>query len=122
MNNAINIIEITGVKNETLNFENILIKSISIIIKNCYNIKIIIKSKINKIIIEKSNKILVNIYKLINGFEISNSNYILISTNNKDIPSIDMFKSSVYLIGNIKLYSDIKLICSMSNLFYVDID
>jgi hypothetical protein len=122
MNNAINIIEITGVKNETLNFENILIKSISIIIKNCYNVKIIIKSKINKIIVEKSNKILVNIYKLINGFEISNSDYVLISNNNKEIPLIDIFKSSVYLIGNIKLYSDIKIICSMSNLFYVNID
>jgi hypothetical protein len=122
MNNAINIIEITGVKNETLNFENILIKSISIIIKNCYNVKIIIKSKINKIIIEKSNRVLVNIYKLINGFDISKSDYILITTNNKDIPLIDIFKSSVYLIGNIKLYSDIKIICSMSNLFYVNID
>lgn len=122
MNNAINIIEITGIKNETLNFENILIKSISIIIKNCYNVKIIIKSKINKIIIEKSNRVLVNIYKLINGFEISKSDYILITTNNKDIPLIDIFKSSVYLIGNIKLYSDIKIICSMSNLFYVNID
>ena len=69
MNDQLNIIEIIGLKNETLNFEAMLSLNNSLIIKNCHNIKIIIKSKINKITVEKSNNILVNVYKLIRNIK-----------------------------------------------------
>lgn len=126
MNDSINLIEIIGLKNETLNFDNLLSQTNSLIIKNCSNIKIIIKSKINKITVEKSNKLLINMYKLISGIEVSHSKFILISSDidtyfNNSIPLIEMFKSTIYLVGNIKLYSNIKIICDKSDLFQIDV-
>jgi hypothetical protein len=124
MNDQLNIIEIIGLKNETLNFEAMLSLNNSLIIKNCHNIKIIIKSKINKITVEKSNNILVNVYKLISGLEIANSNTILISSEQNEstdyIPVIDIYKSSIYLVGSINLYSNIKIISSQSELFQLE--
>lgn len=126
MNDPINLIEIIGLKNETLNFDNLLLQTNSLIIKNCSNIKIILKSKINKITVEKSNKLLIKVYKLISGIEVSHSKFILISSDidtyfNNSIPLIEMFKSTIYLVGNIKLYSNIKIICDKSDLFQIDV-
>jgi ethanolamine utilization microcompartment shell protein EutS len=127
MNDPINLIQIIGFENETLNFGNFLSKNNSIIIKNCYNVKIIIQSKINKITIEKSNKLLINVHKLITGIEIAHSKSILISSDIDDesstcskIPFMDMFKSTIYLVGSIKLYSNIKVISDQSELFHLD--
>jgi hypothetical protein len=104
--------------NITLNFYNILINSDSIHIKNCDNLTLIIDSKINKITIEKSNKIFININKLINGFEISKSTFVFISSNH--IPFIDIYKTNLYLIGNINKYSNTKIKYDNSNLYYIN--
>jgi len=129
MDNPPNLIEIIGVKNETINFGDLLSKNNSLIIKNCFNVKIIIQSKINKITIEKSNKIYFNVYKLklINGIEISNSKFILLSTENsedqsKSIPFLDIYKSSVYLIGSIHFFSSIKINFFSSELFHLELE
>ncbi len=128
MNDAFNLIEIRGLKNETLNFGDILSKNNSLILKKCSNVKIIIKSKINKITVEKSNGILISVCKLITGIEVAYSNCILISSSNDDdittsydsIPFIDIFKSTIYLVGSIKLYSNIKIISDQSDLFHLE--
>lgn len=129
MNDSINLIKIIGLKNETLNFGCLLSKTNSLIIKNCSNIKIILESKINKINVEKSYGIIIYVYKLISGIEVTHSKSILISSNINEeltscssIPFIDMFKSSIYLVGSIKLYSNIKIISDHSELFHLDCD
>lgn len=132
MISQINLIKIIGIKDQILNFRNVLSSNNSLIIKNCYNLKILIKTKINKITIENSNNIFVQVNKLINGFEVAYSKYVLISSNNQDfdtelnesipIPIIDIYKSIIYLVGSIKLYSDIKVICVQSDLFQVEIE
>jgi hypothetical protein len=126
MDNPPNQIEIIGLKNETINFGNLLSKNNSLIIKNCFDVKIILKSKINKITIEKSNKIYLCVHKLINGVELSNSKFILLSSENsedptKTIPFLDIYKSSVYLVGSLDFYSSIKINCSLSELYHLEL-
>ena len=120
MNNSPNLIKIIGLKNDTLDFSNILLKSHSLIIKNCFNVKFIIKSKINKIIVEKSNNLLFIVNKLICGIEVAYSKSILISSKNDSIPILDMFKSIIYLFGNLKEYSNVKIISEQSELINLD--
>ena len=89
-------------------------------IKKCYNLKIYITLKINKIIIEKSQKILINNNDMICGFEINKSSYILIKPpNNNSIPFIGMYKSTVYLVGSIELFSDVIIHSEISELYNV---
>ena len=125
-----NIIKINNIKNKSLDFDEILSLNNSLLIKNCFNIKINIQSKINKITIENSNQVYISVQKLIAGFEISNSKFILLSLNkfielNEDsssfIPCIDLFKSDLYLVGCIDKYKDIKILSELSNVYQVDI-
>jgi hypothetical protein len=123
MDNPINSIKLFGMENDVINFGNTLGINNSIIIKNCSNLKIIIGSKINIVLIEKSTNIHIFVYKLINGMEITSCQSIKISpvylSNSIDydfIPSINMHKSIVYLIGNINQFANVKLIYSQSEL------
>ena len=125
-----NIIKINNIKNTSLNFDDILSLNNSLLIKNCLNVKINITSKINKITIEKSKQVYITVQKLIAGFEISNSELILLSLNkfielNEDsssfIPCIDLFKSDLYLVGCIDKYKDIKISNELSNIYQVNI-
>jgi len=123
-----NLIQIKNLNNETFNFEN-LSSNNSLLIKNCFNIKVNIINKINKITIENSCQILLTIQKLVIGLDISKSKYVLLNldsfvgliNNQSLIPSIDLFKSDLYLIGIKDKYKDIKISCQLSNLYQVDI-
>jgi len=123
-----NLIQIKNLNNETFNFEN-LSSNNSLLIKNCFNIKVNIINKINKITIENSCQILITLQKLVVGFDISKSKYVLLNLdsfvglidNQSLIPSIDLFKSDLYLIGIKDKYKDIKISCQLSNLYQVDI-
>lgn len=121
---SINQIKLINLKNQTINFGGLLTNDYSLIIKNCSNVKIIIKTKINKIIIEKSNKIYIDVDKLITGFEITNSKYVLISCDNsletKAIPFIDVNKSSVYLIGDIQIYLETIVIIEQAEVYNIN--
>ena len=123
-----NLIQLKNINNETFNFEN-LSSNNSLLIKNCFNIKVNIINKINKITIENSGQILLTIQKLVIGLDISKSKYVLLNLdsfigsidNQSLIPSIDLFKSDLYLIGIKDKYKDIKISCQLSNLYQVDI-
>ena len=125
---SINLIQLKNINNETFDFEK-LSSNNSLLIKNCYNIKVNIINKINKITIENSNQIFITLQKLVVGLDVSKSKYILLnldsfvgSINNQSlIPSIDLFKSDLYLIGIKDKYKDIKISCQLSNLHQFDI-
>jgi hypothetical protein len=76
----------------------------AILVKKCNNICINVTNKINKIIIDKSNNVTINVNKLISGIEITCSNNVII---NGSIPSIESYKSSVFLYGPIDIYRDV---------------
>ena len=115
------IIKLINLKNQTINFDSILTIQHTLYIKNCYNIKIIIHSKINKIIIDKSSNIFTQINYLISGFDINYSQFVFIHSDTFNyIPIIDIYKSSCYLIGNIDKYKYIKIISSFSDLYNID--
>ena len=114
-----NHIIIKNIKEQTFNFENYLDITKTIYIKNCSNLKIIVNNKINKIIIEKSNKIILSICDLISGLEINNSKDILLeySTEPNNIPIIELDKSTLFLLGSIDNYLHI-LINSYKSTIY----
>ena len=72
-----NLIQLKNINNETFDFEK-LSSNNSLLIKNCYNIKINIINKINKITIENSSQILITLQKLVVGLDISKSKCILL--------------------------------------------
>jgi hypothetical protein len=124
----INLIQLKNINNQSFDFDK-LSSNNSLLIKNCYNIKINIINKINKITIENSCQILLTIQKLVIGLDISKSKYVLLNLdsfvgsidNQSLIPSIDLYKSDLYLIGVKDKYKDIKISCQLSNLHQVDI-
>ena len=106
--------------------ESLSIKN-TIHIKYCHNL--IIKNtsnnnKINKIIIEKCNNITINFQNslsLVNGIEINKSNkIIIISEKSTSIPLIELFKSTLYIIGSIDSYKDIKINSELSELYNIE--
>ena len=130
MDTTNNLIQIKNIKNETLDFDDKLSSNKSLLIKNCFNLKLNIQSKINKITIENSKQIFITVQKLIVGFEISNSKHILLHLDmfvgSSDdslsyIPYIDLYKSELYLIGNKDKYKDIKISCQSSEIYQIEI-
>jgi len=123
-----NLIQLKNINNETFEFEK-LSSNNSLLIKNCFNIKVNIKNKINKITIENSNQILITLQKLVVGLDISKSKYVLLNLdsfigsidNQSLIPSIELFKSDLYLIGTINKYKDIIISHQSSNLYQIDL-
>jgi hypothetical protein len=114
-------LNIINMNNITLDFNESLTIKNSINLKYCHNIKIINKSKINKIIIEKCNNISIDIKSLVNGIEINKSNKIIInSKENNMIPIIELYKSSVYIVGPINHYKDIKINSEQSELYNIN--
>jgi hypothetical protein len=106
-------------KNNIYDFENNLNCSNTLIIKNCLNINIFISSKINKIIVENSTFVNLNIFQVISGIEINNSKVIINPMENYMIPIIELFKSSIYLVGDISMYLDLLILSELSNIFNV---
>jgi len=116
-------IRLVNLKEKILNFDNVLNSNNSLFIKNCSNLNIGVSNKINKIIIENSNKILIIPYQLICGIEISKSDHILINnnqTNSNIIPHISLYKSNLFLIGDSNKYLNIMIESDNSSIFMVE--
>ena len=113
------LLTIININNELFDFDTFLSNKHTLFIKNCSNIKIFIKSKINKIIIINSNKIFLAIDSLICGIEISKTNNLIIYNNNNQIPTIELFRSNVYLYGSLENYKNTHLISEYSDLINI---
>ena len=118
MVDSTNLIPINNMNNRLLNFDCTLDTNNSLYVKNCNGLTIIINNKINKITIEKSKSISLVINKLVAGLEITHSNNIIISMLDM-IPSIDLFKSRVFLDGSIEMYGDVYITSDKSWLYNI---
>ena len=108
-----NIIMILNIINEEFDFNDHLNSYNSLYIKNCSNLIINISNKITKIIVEKSDKIYLQICDLIVGLEINSSKNIIlqvreraedVSNVHNSIPYIELYKSTLFLRGPINKY------------------
>lgn len=116
-----NLIKIVNCKNNVYDFSNNLKSSHTLFIKNCSNINIFVHSKINKIIVENSKFINLNIFQLVCGIEIAKSIVFINPVDDFFIPIIEIFKSSLYLIGNINLYLNLLVLNEYSDVYNVSV-
>lgn len=87
---------IDGITNNIFSFKKTLKKTDSIMWKNCYNLKISIKSKINKLLIINCKDINIKIGDTIAGIEVENSNNINIKCiKNTSIKYLNSYKSNI---------------------------
>ena len=94
MNN--NTIIINSIENNLFNFKNLLNIKNTIIWKNCNNLEIIIKSKINKLVFYKCSDITLKFNEAVIGLEFDNCTNINIKLiKNKKINSLELFKSTI---------------------------
>ena len=101
MNNSFIVID--NIKNQKFNFKKILTKKDSFMWKNCSNLKINIKSKINKLIFINCKDIKLKIADTISGLEIENSKNIDIKCKiNTSIKHLSSYKSNI----NLRLYEN----------------
>lgn len=91
-----NTIFFKNIDNYNFNFKKILKSSNTLLIINCKNITIDIKSKINKIILQNCNNISINVSNMITGIEILKSKEININIyRNKKINCLELFNSNI---------------------------
>jgi len=114
-----NLINITNCKNKDFDFSSQLDLKKTIIIKNCLNLSISVKSKINKIIVENSQFIKLNICGLISGLEITKSKIILDPFNNFSISIIELYKSSLFLLGDLNLFLNLLIKNEQSDIYNI---
>ena len=94
----------------------------TLLIKNSHHSHIILDTIVNKIIIENCTNLYIDFdnLKIINNIEINSSDNIFINIKESGcVPSIELYKSTLYLIGNIILYSDIMILSELSNLYNI---
>lgn len=85
---------LSDLNNYKYNFKNYLNSENSLIFRNCKNLKIIIKSKINKIILYNCKQISIQMYNAIIGIEFNKCvNVKLVVVDN--INSFESFKSNI---------------------------
>ncbi len=114
-----NLIKIVNCKNKVYDFQNNLESNHTLLIKNCSNINIFANSKINKIIVINSKFINLNVFQLVSGIEIDKSTVLVSPTDNYSIPIIELFKSTLYLVGNINKYLNLLVLNEFSDIFNV---
>lgn len=112
-----NWVVLKGIKNKIFNYKKLFTIKDSLIWKDCSNITINIKSKINKIIFEHCNNITLKISHTISGIEINKSSNIKIKTRkNQSLNNIECYRSDII----IKLYpgqeKEINIISEFSNI------
>lgn len=91
-----NTIFLKNINDYDFNFKKILKSSNTLLIINCNNICINIKSKINKIILQNCDNITIRVSNMISGIEIENSKEInIIIYKNKKINCLELFKSNI---------------------------
>jgi hypothetical protein len=85
---------ISNIDSHFFNFKFLLNIQDTIIWRNCNNIKIKIKSKINKLIFENCNDIIIQFYDAIIGIEFNRCNNVYIIIKNH-INLIESYKSNI---------------------------
>ena len=105
--------------NDLFDYSSKLSQYESILIKNCNNLKLSI-NVITKITIINSYNIYIHVNKIITSIEVTNSDYNFI--NGDSIPCIEMYKSTLYLLGDIIKYKDCVIISELSNLLNININ
>ena len=91
-------------------------------IKNSNKSCIVFNNKFNKLIIENSNDIYIEIYKIITSIEINNCNNVFIKINDIiGLPCIEIYKTSIYLIGDIEIYKSTLVISDLSDLYHLKV-
>jgi hypothetical protein len=91
-------------------------------IKDTNNSYLFLHNKFNKLVIDKSNEIYIEIDKIITSVEINNCNNIFIKAKDSGVPfvpCIELFKSSLYLVGDIELYKPILIVAESSSLYNI---
>ena len=114
-----NLIKIVNCKNNVYDFSDNLESSHTLLIKNCSNINIFVHSKINKIIVENSKFINLNVFQLVSGIEITKSTVLINPHNNFFIPIVELFKSTLYLVGNINQYLNLLVLNEFSDIYNI---
>ena len=116
------LLVIKNINNKKLPYEVDL--DYTVYIKNCSNMHLIFNSKFNKLIVENSSNIYIEIINIVTSIEINNSNYIFVKINNNEVynvPCIELYKSIVYLIGDISIYCNILIMSQLSLLFNIEV-
>jgi len=91
-----NFVTLDGITNKIFNFKKTLKITDSLIWKNCKNVKISIKSKINKLIVINSKNLKIKIGNTISGIEIENSENIKIKfIKNTSVKHLNSYKSNI---------------------------
>lgn len=97
----------------------------TLLIKDSNYSHLILNAVINKIIIENCTSLYIDFdnLKIMNNIEINNCNNIFINITKKNIiiPSIELYKTTLYLIGNIQIYKDILVLSELSNLYNINL-
>jgi len=114
----INSVILDSLSDNDFNFKKLLKEKDSIIWKNCENINITIKSKINKLTFYNCKNINLIISDAIIGLELEKcTNFNIKIRKNKKINSIELFKSNIRL--NKKSIEDIFFLSEKSKIYYV---
>lgn len=112
----LNFVLIDSIYDENFNFKNLLREKDCIIWKNCENLNISIKSKINKLIFYDCKNINLKMSDAIIGVEFENCDNVKLKIRkNKKINSIELFKSNIIMN---KFKSDIFLLSEKSKIQY----
>ena len=91
-----NTIFFKDINDYTFNFKKILKPINTIILLNCRNIDVFIKSKINRIILQGCNNINIKVCDMISGIEVVKSKDVIINiSKNKNINSLELFNSNI---------------------------
>jgi hypothetical protein len=95
----------------------------TLLIKDSNYSHLILNAVINKIIIENCTNLYIDFdnLKIMNNIEINNCDNIFINITKKNIiiPSIELYKTTLYLIGDIKIYKNILILSELSNLYNI---
>jgi len=100
---------------QIFNFKNLLTMKDTIIWKNCNNLKIKIKSKINKMIFENCNNIIIQVQEAVCGVEFNKCNNVKIIIKD-NINCIESYKSHISFLIKQKTFDKLKLISEKSHL------
>ena len=99
-------------KNYHFDYKTFLSSKESLLIINCNNIDIVINSKINKLIVERSKNINIIMKDAIIGIELNNSEKVKIKCDK--IKNFEVFKSNVKL--KTSFYNDINIMNEKSKI------
>ena len=108
-----------NINNHFINFKNLLTMKDTIIWRNCNNLKIKIKSKINKIIFENCNNIVIQIHTAVCGVEFNKCNNVKIIIK-ENINCIESFRSSINFIIQKKILNKIIIMSEQSKMIQLN--